>query len=121
MFKWDNFNIKLHIVSKPLRLVLAIVSLLEQNNTQLLSLHLKVGVTIFLSGVCELHFDFLPPFSNSSMVMISALCSINLNYCNGYMCNYVDPTGIVCDCPDVSTTNVPVGGKRCMSKGSFLF
>ena len=49
--KWGSFNIKLHMVSKPLRSVSAIISLLEQNNTQFLSLPLEVGVTVFLCGV----------------------------------------------------------------------
>ena len=52
IFKWDSFDNKQHIVSKPLRLVSAIISLLEQHNTPLLSLHLEVGVTVFLSDVC---------------------------------------------------------------------
>ena len=51
MSKLDIFNIKLHIVFGQFRLVLAIISLLEQHNIQLLSLHLEAGVIVFLSDV----------------------------------------------------------------------
>ena len=47
IFKWDFFHMKLHIVSKPSKLVSAVMLLLEQHNTPLLSLHLEVGVTVF--------------------------------------------------------------------------
>ena len=53
IYKWDSFDIKLYSVSKPLRLVLAVISLLEQHNTQLLSPHLEVGMTVFMSGLCN--------------------------------------------------------------------
>ena len=40
------------MVSKPLNLILTIISLLEQHNKLLLSLHLEVLVTVSLSGAC---------------------------------------------------------------------
>ena len=50
--KWDSFNKKKRIVSKPLRLVSAIMTLLEEHNTPLLSLYLEVGVTVIFPSVC---------------------------------------------------------------------
>ena len=38
IFKWDSFNVKLHKVSKSLRIVSAVITLLEQNDTKLLLL-----------------------------------------------------------------------------------
>ena len=56
IFKQDSFNIKLHIVCKISALVLAIISLLDQPKTLLLSLHLEKGVTFFVSIVCRFLF-----------------------------------------------------------------
>ena len=47
-----QLDIKLYVVSKLLKLVLAIISLLEKHNTQMLSLHL----TVFLPCVCILKY-----------------------------------------------------------------
>ena len=44
--KW-SFNIILHIFHKLLRFISVVISMLEQHNTSLLSLHLEVGVTVF--------------------------------------------------------------------------
>ena len=55
--KRDSFNIKVHIVYKILALLLAIISLLDQQKTLLLSLHLEEGVTVFMSIVCMLFND----------------------------------------------------------------
>ena len=57
----DSFNIKLHIVSKPIELVSAVISMLE-HNTQLLPLHLQVGVTVFLSSVRTIPGDLWQVF-----------------------------------------------------------
>ena len=43
IFKRDSFNIKVHIVHNILVLVLAIISLLDQQKKFILSLHLEVG------------------------------------------------------------------------------
>ena len=60
VFEWDSSNIKLNIVSKPLRLVskplrlvAAIISLLEQHNEVLqIDLSVTLGVsTVFLVGI----------------------------------------------------------------------
>ena len=53
IFKWNSLNIKLNRISKPLRLVLAVILLLEQHNTQLLSLHLEVGWQFFCQVCVE--------------------------------------------------------------------
>ena len=42
ILKFDSFNIKPHIVYKPMGVVLAFISVLEQHNTPLLSQHLEV-------------------------------------------------------------------------------
>ena len=64
IFKRDSFNIKVHIVYKILALVLAIISLLDQQKTLLLSLHLEVGVTVFVSTECSCLFLILLYESN---------------------------------------------------------
>ena len=55
IFKWDSFDIKLHIYSLQ-----AIENNLSQyitvGITSLHSLRLEVGVTVFLSSVCSLLF-----------------------------------------------------------------
>ena len=56
IFKRDSFDIKAHVVYKILALVLAVISLLDQPKTLLLSLHLEKGVTFFVSIVCRFLF-----------------------------------------------------------------
>ena len=73
IFKRDSFNIKVHVVYKILALVLAIISLLDQQKTLLLSLHLEVWVTVFVSTVCI--SQFMQP-----MVMMSS-CNIQCHNC----------------------------------------
>ena len=51
MLFWINLQELQHIVSKPLRLVSVVISLLEQHNTPLLSSHLEVGATVFVPCV----------------------------------------------------------------------
>ena len=67
IFKKDSCNIKLNIVSKPLRLVLAISSLLEEHNTRLLSLQSWSWGDSF-SVWCRYLFEII---ENSSKVLIA--------------------------------------------------
>ena len=55
MLFWINLQELKHIVSKSLRLFSVVISLLEQHNTPLLSLHLQVKVTVIGRCVCYLY------------------------------------------------------------------
>ena len=58
------------MASKPLRLVSVAILLLEGHRTQLLSLHVHLGVTVFLSGVCT--------FWDKSVIILNELVSDDL-------------------------------------------
>ena len=56
IFTWYWFDNKQHVFSKLLRIVSVIISMLEDHNAILLSLHLEVGTTAFCP-LCVIYFS----------------------------------------------------------------